>query len=40
MQLTDKVISTDMAQKIVKPFAKSVTKAVLMKVGGLALLPR
>lgn len=36
MQLTDKVISTDMAQKIAKPLAKSATKAVLMEVGGLA----
>ena len=36
MQLTDKVISTNMAQKIAKPLAKSATKAVLMEVGGLA----
>ncbi|MDU4009915.1 hypothetical protein, partial [Veillonella sp.] len=36
MQLTDKVISTDMAYKIAKPLAKSATKAVLMEVGGLA----
>ena len=35
MQLTDKVISTDMVQKIAKPLAKSATKAVLMEVGGL-----
>lgn len=36
MQLTDKVISTDMAQKIAKPLAKSATKSILMEVGGLA----
>ena len=40
MQLTDKVILTDMAQKLAKPLAKSVIKAVLVEVGGLALLLR
>lgn len=36
MQSIDKVISTDMVQKIAKPLAKSATKSVLMEVGGLA----
>ena len=40
MQSIDKVISIDMVQKLAKLFAKSATKAVLMEVGGLALLPR